>query len=58
MLKAVSELGFTPVSRPRISMVANLPLVASDWGSDDHDADSKPSLMEFLAPHPDRQIKH
>ena len=58
MLKAASELGFTPVSRPRIGAGPALP---SSWPETSSSArGQKPmrSLDDFLASHPDNQVKH
>lgn len=56
MLKAAGELGFTPVSRPRIGMVAPL----ANMSQEDHTKGSGPrlSLDDFLEAHPDHQRRH
>lgn len=58
MLKAASELGFTPVSRPRIQAGAALPLMTLDRTDDDHGRKPKQSLEDFLDLNPDRSTKH
>jgi P27 family predicted phage terminase small subunit len=58
MLKAASELGFTPVSRPRIGAGAPLLPAASEWTAGQGGQKPRPSLDDFLASHQDRQVKH
>jgi len=56
-LKAASELGFTPVSRPGIQAGA-VPPGRPEWTPDDRGRKPRPSLEEFLDSHPDSQMKH
>jgi terminase small subunit-like protein len=58
MLKAASELGFTPVSRPRIGADAPLLLAAPEWTAGGRAQKRKPGLDDYLASPPDRQVKH
>jgi P27 family predicted phage terminase small subunit len=58
MIKAASELGFTPVSRPRIGAGAPLPPPVTEWAGSDNGRKPRPSLEDFLASHPDRHVKH
>jgi P27 family predicted phage terminase small subunit len=58
MLKAASELGFTPVSRPRIGAGASLPQFVPEMTSAERGQKTRLSLDDFLALHPDRQLKH
>src|SRR5271165_2842143 len=58
MLKAASELGFSPVSRPRIGAGAAAPSARPEWTSSDRGQKPRPSLEDFLDSHPDGQLKH
>jgi phage terminase small subunit len=59
MIKAAGELGFSPVSRPRIGAGAPLPMVPEGRMTDAGEArPSRPSFEDFLASHPDRQTQH
>lgn len=58
MLKAGSELGFTPVSRPRIGAGAPLLPMALDRANGDRGPKAPPSLEDFLESHPDRPTQH
>ena len=59
MLKAAGELGFTPVSRPRIGAGAPLLAAAPEWNAGDRGQKSRPSLQDFLDSNPTRQVvKH
>jgi phage terminase small subunit len=58
MLKAASELGFTPVSRPRIGAGAPLLPAAPEWIGGDGGQKPRRSLQDFLDSNPTRQVKH
>jgi P27 family predicted phage terminase small subunit len=58
MLKAASELGFTPVSRPRIGAGTPALPAGSDWSNGERGEEGRPSLKEFLDSHPGRETKH
>jgi P27 family predicted phage terminase small subunit len=58
MLKAASELGFTPVSRPRIGAGPRVLPAVSEWSSGDRGRKPRRSLEDFLDSHPDRGTKH
>jgi phage terminase small subunit len=58
MLKAASELGFTPVSRPRIGAGAPFLPVGPEWTSEAQGQKPRQSLDDFLNSHPDRLVKH
>ena len=58
MLKATSELGFTPVSRPRIGAAPSLPSSWPETSSSARGQKPTPSLDDYLASHPHRQVKH
>jgi P27 family predicted phage terminase small subunit len=58
MLKAASELGFTPVSRPRIGAGTPVLPAVSEWSSDDRGRKPRPSLEDFLDSYPGRETKH
>lgn len=49
MLKAASELGFSPVARPRVGMMPSLPVPKAETG---HDKAPRRSLEDFLEQHP------
>lgn len=54
MLKAASELGFSPVSRPRVGLMPSLPPLAPNEG--DHAAATQTrTLDDFLSAHPQTQ---
>jgi P27 family predicted phage terminase small subunit len=58
MLKAASELGFTPVSRPRIGAGASLLPAGPEWTTGNRGREPRQSLEDFLDSHPDRLVKH
>jgi P27 family predicted phage terminase small subunit len=58
MLKAASELGFTPVSRPRIGAGAPLLPAAQEWIAGDRGQKPRQSLQDFLDSNPSRHVKH
>jgi len=54
MLKAASELGFTPASRPRLTGNGDLPPPRRADPNDDRDEDDHaPPIAQFLASNPD-----
>jgi hypothetical protein len=58
MLKAASELGFTPVSRPRIGAGTPPLPAAPEWFAGDRGQKPRQSLQDFLDSNPARQLKH
>jgi phage terminase small subunit len=58
MIKAASELGFSPVSRPRIGAGVSTPPAGSERTNGARGSKPGSGLEEFLASHPDRQTKH
>lgn len=54
MIRAASELGFSPVSRPRVGIMPSLPIPAPVQPANDRSkAPEKRSLDQFLASHPE-----
>jgi P27 family predicted phage terminase small subunit len=58
MLKTASDLGFSPVSRPRIAAADSLSPPVLEGTYSERGPKSVPSLDDFLASHPGRQLKH
>lgn len=52
MLKAASELGFSPVSRPRVGMLAPLPAMKTEGANGSIPTAPRRSLEAFLDGHP------
>lgn len=58
MIKAAGELGFSPVSRPRIGAGAPSTSIAPERNSDAGEGRPRPSLEAFLASNPNRPTTH